>query len=262
MNRTPISLSLLDIPDEFHPLLEGAKLFDSSCSKEARVYFIDRDEGFYLKRAPIGTLKTEAEMTRFFYEKFLGAQVLSYISTPDCDWMLTRRVPGEDCTHRQYLDDPKRLSETLALRLRRLHELPHEGCPVPNRMKGYAETVMHNYQHGIYDKSLFPDNWGFSSAEEAINQAERCIPHFRSDVLLHGDYCLPNVMMDNWRFTGFIDVGNGGVGDRHLDLFWGIWTLYFNLKTDAYTDRFLSAYGREMIETEMFRGIAACEVFG
>ena len=69
-------------------------------------------------------------------------------------------------------------------------------------------------------------------------------------------------MLDDWKFSGFIDLGNGGVGDRHIDLFWGAWTLFYNLKTDAYCDRFLDAYGRDKIEEEMLRAIAAFEVFG
>jgi carboxyl-terminal processing protease len=54
-------------------------------------------------------------------------------------------------------------------------------------------------------------------------------------------------------------VGGGGVGDRHVDLFWGSWTLNFNLKTDKYCQRFLDAYGREHFEPEMLRTIAAIE---
>ena len=84
----------------------------------------------------------------------------------------------------------------------------------------------------------------------------------KNDTLIHGDYCLPNIMLDDWRFSGFIDLGNGGVGDKHIDLFWGAWTLNFNLKTDKYRNRFLDAYGRSDIEEEIFRVIAAAEVFG
>ena len=83
-----------------------------------------------------------------------------------------------------------------------------------------------------------------------------------AEVLLHGDYCLPNIMLDNWRFSGFIDVGNGGVGDRHVDLFWGAWTLNFNLGTDKYRERFFDAYGRDKLEPDKLRTIAAFEVFG
>jgi kanamycin kinase len=41
-----------------------------------------------------------------------------------------------------------------------------------------------------------------------------------------------------------------------------MWSLNFNLKTDAYCARFLDAYGRDAIEPERFRTIAAIEVFG
>jgi kanamycin kinase len=69
-------------------------------------------------------------------------------------------------------------------------------------------------------------------------------------------------MLDNWKFSGFIDLDAGGLGDRHIDLFWGIWSLRFNLKTDRYRDRFLDVYGRELVNEEMFPIISAFEVFG
>ena len=69
-------------------------------------------------------------------------------------------------------------------------------------------------------------------------------------------------MLDNWRFSGFIDLGNGGVGDRHIDIFWGVWTLIYNFKTDAYCSRFLDAYGRDALDTDMLRVVAAAECFG
>jgi kanamycin kinase len=68
------------------------------------------------------------------------------------------------------------------------------------------------------------------------------------NVLIHGDYCLPNIVMDHFSFAGFIDLGSGGIGDRHHDLYWGNWTLNYNLKTDNYKDIFLDAYGRNDVE--------------
>jgi kanamycin kinase len=83
----------------------------------------------------------------------------------------------------------------------------------------------------------------------------------KSDTLIHGDFCLPNVMLNNWQFSGLIDLGAAGAGDRHMDLHWGIWSLDFNLKTDAYRDRFLDAYGRDKIDMEILNSIGAFEVF-
>lgn len=261
MDRKRIDLELGTIPEEFHPLVEGAAIYDSSCSDAARVYYIDREGGFYLKTAAKGTLGSEAEMTRFFHSKGLTAQVLAYKSL-DADWLVTRRIPGEDCTHSAYLSDPVRLCDTLAQCLRMLHSTPFDGCPVPNRTGDYLAMARRNYEAKTYDSSHFPDSWGYASAEEAWQVVERNGQYLKADTLLHGDYCLPNVMLDKWKFSGFIDVDFGGVGDRHLDLFWGMWSLQFNLKTDRYRDRFLDAYGKEDVCEDIFPVIAAIEVFG
>lgn len=270
MKRTLIHPNLADYPADLRPLLDGATLYDSSCSPEARVVYIDKEGGYYLKSAPSGTLGREAEMTRFFHQKGLAAEVLFYgsygsgIGEGDLqkDFLLTRRVPGEDCTHGDYLADPRRLCDLWAEILRSLHEVSFEGCPIPDHTARYLQTAEEGYRIGRYDASLFPDNWGYASAEEAIGVVRREGHLLRTDTLLHGDYCLPNVLLDNWQFAGLIDVGNGGVGDRHVDLFWGAWTLFFNLKTDAYKDRFFDAYGRDKIEPDLLRIVAAAEVFG
>ena len=261
MKRTLITPDLDTFPTEFHPLLKDVPLYDSSCSPEARVIFIDKDGGYFLKSAPKGTLATEAALDGYFHKKGLSASVLSYLSD-ERDWLLTERVRGEDCTFGKYLDNPKRLCDIIATRLRALHELDAADCPVPNRTETYLSTAAHHYRNDIYDASLFPDNWGYSSAEEAWHVLEDGKHLLEQNVLLHGDYCLPNILLDDWQFSGFIDLGNGGVGDRHIDLFWGAWTLNFNLHTDAYRTRFFDAYGRDLVDPDRLRVIAAAEVFG
>ena len=261
MKKTLINGLPESAPHELLSFAGNARIFDSSCSPEARVYYIEKDGGYFIKTAPSGTLSAEATMTSYFGKKGLGAEVLHY-STDTVDWMMTSRVAGEDCTYELYLSDPKRLAATIGERLRTLHETSFEGCPVMNRMEGYLALADENYKTGNYDKSHFPDNFGYRSAEEAYSVLSMGRDAFKNEVLLHGDYCLPNIMLDDWRFSGFIDVGNGGVGDRHVDLFWGAWTLMFNLGTDKYRDRFFDAYGRDKVDEEIIKIVAAAEVFG
>jgi len=261
MERKPVSVDPAMFPVAMRELLAGAKIYDSSCSPAARVWFIDRDEGFYLKTAAAGSLEKEAKLGAYFHQKGLSSQVLAY-EQADSDWLLTQAVPGEDCLHKSYLDDPKRLCDTTAQLLRRLHETDFSGCPVPDRTASYITAVRENHRLGKWDASLFPDNWGYRSAEDAWAVVQEFSGTLKADTLLHGDYCLPNIMLDNWKFSGFIDLGNGGVGDRHIDLFWGIWSLNFNLKTDAFGQRFLDVYGRDGFDPEILGAIGAFEVFG
>lgn len=262
MKRTPVTVTAADYPAGLHPYLDRAVTYDSSCSPEARVIYLEKDGGYYLKTAPLGTLCREAEMTRYFFGKGLGAEVLEYISDGVRDYLLTARVRGEDCTHEVYLSEPKRLAALLGERLRMLHDTDFSGCPVMRRMDHYFETAAENYKKGEWDLSYLPKRLCGMTADEAFACVETHKNLLKNDTLLHGDYCLPNVMLEDWRFSGFIDLGNGGVGDRHVDLFWGAWTLKFNLKTEKYRERFFDAYGRDGFEPDLLDVIGAAEVFG
>lgn len=261
MKRTPVSVDWEQFPPELHPALGNAPLYDSSCSPEARVYYIQKDGGLFLKTAPGGRLRAEAEMTGFFHRKGLGPEVLAYLPGNQ-DWLLTRAVPGSDCTAEQYLADPRRLCDTLAQLLRQLHDQPKEGCPIPNRTDIYLQGVFQNMAAGHWNADLLPTAWPSLSREDARAEVEKNSPYLHADTLIHGDYCLPNILLQNWNFSGFIDLGCGGIGERHMDLFWGIWTLQFNLKNTDLCRRFLDAYGRERINPDALRTIAACETFG
>ena len=256
MKKTPAVPDLSQFLERFHPLLAGCPVYDSSCSREARVWFLEREGGLYLKRSPKGTLAREAAMTRYFHGKGLAAEVLAYESLNQ-DWLLTAAVPGEDCTHENYLADPGRLSALLGERLRQLHSLPFDGCPVPDHTARYLALAEKNRNAGAFD----PDG-PFADAADAWQTLERHRGDFRTDTLLHGDYCLPNIMLKDWEFSGFIDLDHAGVGDRHVDLYWGLWTLRFNLKTDAWGGWFLDAYGRDLVEEELLRAVSAAECFG
>ena len=167
---------------------------------------------------------------------------------------------GADAEFEKEIED---FPESYKPYLRELHEVDFSDSPVKNRNESYAALVKKNYESGYFDLSLTEEIYKFESAREAYDIFENGKSEFKSDVLLHGDYCLPNVILnEDFSLSGFIDLGNGGVGDRHIDLFWGTWTLLFNLKTDEYRSRFLDAYGRDRIEEDLLRVIAAGEVFG
>ena len=110
MKRTLITPDLSLFPRELHPFFAGAKVYDSSCSPEARVYFIDKRCGYYLKTAKKGALLREAVLSRYFHEKGLAPRVEEYLSY-EADFLLTERVRGEDMTFAKYLSEPKKLCD-------------------------------------------------------------------------------------------------------------------------------------------------------
>jgi len=66
-------------------------------------------------------------------------------------------------------------------------------------------------------------------------------------VLGHGDWCLPNALVEDRRVTGAVDWSAGGYADYRFDLATALWSLRFNLGDDPaiedYLAAFLAAYG-------------------
>ena len=237
-------------PEEIRALIGEGEFADTSGCSGAQTLYIPRINAF-LKIAPCGSLTAAARMQAFFAAQNLSAPLLQYVSA-DRDYMLTAAIPGLDGTAPRHLAEPQRLSEVFGTSLRRLHDASVAGCPVTDRnarLLCEAQTAQFRADHLL---CLAP----------YIGPAdENCVPSeiaetahiLQTDALIHGDYCLPNIMLDDWRLSGFIDLADGGLGDRHYDLAWGLWTLRYNLKSDEYGHHFLDAYGRDLIDKKRLR---------
>ena len=68
-------------------------------------------------------------------------------------------------------------------------------------------------------------------------------PDSEGDCFIHGDFCLPNILVKDGQISGFIDTEAGGIGDPWMDYAWCIWSLEYNLKTDQYTPLLLDTLG-------------------
>ena len=244
--KTQIDITSLALPDTIAAVIGRAKLYESSGESGARTMFVDKGEGLYLKIAPAGKLARAARMQGFFAAKGLSSSLVAYESAEQ-DTMLVEALPGEDGTDEKYLAEPARLSAMFGQSLRRLHEADFTGCDLPDVMAeqfAHAEAAVYLQSH----LELLAPYIGAASAEAAAREIRENKHLLRNDVVLHGDYCLPNIMLKDWELSGFIDLGEGGVGDRHYDLACGLWTLHYNLRTPAYGAVFLDAYGRDRID--------------
>ncbi len=245
------------LPGFIIDLIKDADIYDRSSSKDARVYLIDKDDGYYLKISLKDSLKREYVMTEYFYHKGLGTEVL-YYEEKENDILLTKALKGKDCTDSLYLSDPKRLCDVLATGLRMLHELDHSDCPI-KRTPEYIALAKHNLDKMISDGKRYHNDLDLSKAQDMIAYSEKVL---KCDVLIHGDHCLPNIILDDWKLSGYIDVDYSGIGDRHIDIYWTLRSLAYNLKTDKYHDYFLDVYGRDKIDVSILDIIKVIEYFG
>lgn len=80
MKQRLIAGEELSLPPVLKKLLQNSLVYDSSSSAEARVYAIDKGQGYFLKTAAKGRLAKEAALTRYCHSKGLATEVLDYIS--------------------------------------------------------------------------------------------------------------------------------------------------------------------------------------
>lgn len=228
----------------------GAKLTDVSGKSGDRTYFVDRPGGAYLKIGEKGKFARAAELQRYWARKGLSADAITYVSD-DRDYLITAPLAGENGISEGYLAQPERLSRVFGRALRNLHGTDFSDCPV-DIMDGLLEGAANGGFSQSHLDALKPFI-GDARAEDAAAEITSGKALLISDALLHGDYCLPNIMLAGWRLSGFIDIAEGGKGDRHYDIAWGLWTLGYNLKDPEYGDIFLDAYGRDMIDPARLR---------
>ena len=253
MIKYEVNIDISIFPQSVRVYLENSKIYDSSCSN-IKVYY--SDDGYYVKIAEKGRLSHEAEISKRFYGLGIGVEVLEFVST-DKDYLVTREAKGTDLTH--CTDDPELICRILADALKMLHGTPCDDVVLSPAQSEYLAIANAEPKKDAVKQTPVTELFGITDINKALGIIKKNVLKLTADTLIHGDACLPNVIQNNGAFSAFIDFAMSGKGDKHIDLYWAIWSLWFNLKTTEYTDLFLDLYGRESFDFEMIRTVAAIE---
>ena len=91
-----------------------------------------------------------------------------------------------------------------------------------------------------------------ADALKQLHSEKVYVPQYQLDegysTLVHGDFCLPNILAKDDKVVGYIDLGDCGIGDPWRDYAWCIWSLEYNLKTKDYTPLLLEKLGIQFDE--------------
>jgi len=78
-----------------------------------------------------------------------------------------------------------------------------------------------------------------------ISTCKHFSPYSKGNCFIHGDLCLPNILVKDGKISGILDINAAGIGDPYFDYSWCIWSLEYNLKTKEYTPLLLKKLGVE-----------------
>jgi len=248
------------LPAKFRQLLLGASVErDSLGCSDAAVYKISGAQGLgaaYLK-VQLGEgveLRREREVLSWLKGKLPVPEVLGYEENDGRKYLLLSEVFGHTAAEEHCLAG-KQAEKTvivLARALRLIHSIDTSICPFPRNLEVVLCEARDRVRLGLVDTDdLEPEN-ATRSPNEILDELVSSRPT-EDLVFTHGDYCLPNIILQGGALSGFIDLGRAGVADRYADIALAIRSLRHNLGAEAseqMVELFRKEYGLPQINFE------------
>lgn len=214
----------------------------------SKVYKVtdNNDLSFYLKikkKTDNNDLKNEYDKTLWLNNKLSVPKVLHYLLFDNKEFFLMEEVKGQMSCAFIYLESPEKIITLISKELKKIHSIDIQNCPFKENLDIKIRKAKYNVDNNFVDESDFNfENIGKTSIElfhELLTQ----IPEEEDLVLTHGDYCMPNIIINNNEKVSFIDLGRFGIADRYQDIALILRSIVYNFKTESYNDLFLSEYG-------------------
>lgn len=199
----------------------------------------------YVKLQPVDrgpALQAEHSRLAWLQGRLPVPEVLAFRQTPAYDVLWMSAVPGYHAGTPAATSRPAETVQALADGLHRIHAVSIADCPFDKRVPVRLAEAKANMEAGRVDTDDFdPSRLGRAPAD-LYAELLRSVPLSEDLVFTHGDYCLPNVLLDRGAVSGFIDWGNAGVSDRWQDLALAMRSVAYNLGPE-WVEPFLAAYG-------------------
>ncbi|MFS0690000.1 APH(3') family aminoglycoside O-phosphotransferase [Sporosarcina sp. 179-K 8C2 HS] len=238
MIEVPSSLAKLTNGFSWEPITIG--------HSEAKTFLLKSSHSNqYLKvqsRDSVERLFDEKEKLEWLEGKLPVPRVLFYGEDEANEYLLMSEIKGvnaSDQSHREYLPT---VLESLGSGLKTIHRVPIDNCPYDQRLDMKIEEAKNRVEHKLVDEDDFDEGRKGRKATELFKELITNRPLNEDLVFTHGDYCLPNVIVENKRVSGFIDWGRAGVADKYQDLALAIRSITSNFGKE-YVPFFLAGYG-------------------
>ncbi len=179
-------------------------------------------EQMVLKIGPhTASAENETAMLRFLAGKLPVPRVLACVVENGTRYLLTDRFKDRMLCDESLMAHPYQVAELLADGLNQLWAVDISDCPTRSWLTRRLRVAEDNVAQGrVIPEQVEPETFGpggFADPEALLRYLQENRPE-ETPTLVHGDYCLPNVLTDGSRVTGFIDLDWCGVADKWADI--------------------------------------------
>lgn len=148
-------------------------------------------------------------------------KVLCHMVEDGKDYLLMTKLPGKMSCDEEYLENPDRLATALADGIHMFQKIDISDCPFSGNLDEKLRMAAYNVEHDLVDmEHVNPATFGkdgFKNPKSLLKWLEKNRPE-EELVFSHGDFCLPNVFLQDGKISGFLDLGKAGVADKYQDM--------------------------------------------
>jgi len=181
----------------------------------------ENKNSLYLKinsRASKFSLLREKLRLEWLKNKLPVAEVLLFAEDAGSEYLLVSEVPGADASDDSLKNDIPQTIRQMTGGLKMIHALPTENCPFDARLDRKIEIARERMIKGLVEEEDFDEERLGRTAEDLFEELLATKPADEDLVFTHGDYCTPNIILENGNLSGFIDWAQAGVADRFQDI--------------------------------------------
>lgn len=159
-------------------------------------------------------------------------------------YLLLTALPGLPSFDDYFQDRRAHVIAQVAAGLRQIHATPLDDCPFDSQVAALIKRARVRVFEGRVDADRFAAPYQGRPPHSLLDEVIATRPAEEDFVFAHGDYCLPNVLIDpeHAALTGFVDWGDAGIADRYLDLALCARSITYNFGA-AWVAPFWAAYG-------------------
>ena len=164
------------------------------------------------------------------------------------NYLLMSKISGKMSCEDEFMKNPKLLISVLAEAIKSLWKVDISGCPVKNDLSTVLKTAEFRVEHGLVDvDDAEPETFGKGGFKDPQQLFEWLCDNRPDEdpVLSHGDFCLPNVFINDDKFSGFVDIGRMGIADRYQDIALCYRSLHHNF-SGVYSGKSYDGYDEKM----------------
>lgn len=255
--RVKVVILMIEVPKSLARLTNGFSWEQITLGHSDAMTFLLKGSAFnqYLKIQPnhsIENLIHEKERLEWLQGKLSVPEVLYYDKDEINEYLLMTEIKGMNASDKSYEASLFFLMEVLAVGLRMIHSISIEVCPFNQKLDDKIEEARRRVENGLVDEGNFDEIRKGLKAKELFVELISKKPINEDLVFTHGDYCLPNIIIDDGKVNGFIDWGRAGVSDKYQDLALAIRSIATNFGKE-YIPFFLQEYGvKELDESKIF----------